>query len=323
MTPETALQMLVKTLPSVEEGARVDVAINVYGKPLQTAVALYTLLKHSGKWINNVYFIEERQQPFGARFDFIREAFAHRIIYYRPPLWLGVRPFQKKYWYKIAAFRKSLRYQYAWEHSKQPFLFTTHNDMLYRGDIVGAMLESLDSNIAIGQVGQCWNCSAFFAGQCDPQRYRQYRPDYAALKKLMDQWPGKRQKDLGGAPNKRNPWPLPECRLNEWAALIHLPAARSVTRPIGSAIPFGAFHGLDVGGQWFRDVLLQGNTIAHFDIHAFATHGWTTGGAGGHSVLSDVERYNEGERMAGQYLLQEWAAQANHFTDEKTTRTLS
>ncbi len=311
MTPEAALKTLVKNLPSGKEGASVDVAINVYGKPLQTAVTLYSLLKHSGRWVNKIYFIEERRQPFGARFDFIREAFAQRIVYFRPPLWLGVRPFQKTWWYKLAFFRKSLRYQYAWEQSKQPYLFTTHNDMLYQGDILGSLLNGIDGNTAIGQVGQCWNCSAFFAGCCDPDRYLQYRPDYSALKKLMKQWPGKRQNALGGGPGKKNPWPLPECRLNEWAALIDLTKARDATHPFGPAVPFGAFHGLDVGVQWFRDVLLLGHTVAHFDISPFAIHGWTNGGAGGHGSLSDMEQYNDGEERAGQFLLQECGAQVN------------
>ena len=43
---------------------KIDVAINVYGKPWQTLVSLKSLLKVSAKYIDKIYFIEENKQPF-------------------------------------------------------------------------------------------------------------------------------------------------------------------------------------------------------------------------------------------------------------------
>src|SRR4051794_13139837 len=75
---------------------KVDVVINVYGKPYNTAATLYSLLKHSGQWIDKIYFITEKRQPNNSGFDFITEAIGNRIVAYTPPLWLWVRPFRSK-----------------------------------------------------------------------------------------------------------------------------------------------------------------------------------------------------------------------------------
>ena len=68
---------------------QVDVAINVYGKPMQTAVALLTLLQHSGQHIGRIWFIEERKQPHGATFERIKERFASRLVHVCPAFWPG------------------------------------------------------------------------------------------------------------------------------------------------------------------------------------------------------------------------------------------
>ncbi|MBL0045733.1 MAG: hypothetical protein IPP33_15440 [Flavobacteriales bacterium] len=70
---------------------KVDVAINVYGKPAQTAVTLLSLIEHSGQWIDRIWFIEERRQPFDARFDELKNYLGDRLIHYRPWFWLSVR----------------------------------------------------------------------------------------------------------------------------------------------------------------------------------------------------------------------------------------
>lgn len=40
---------------------KVDVIINVYGKPWQTLCTLKSLMKYSGKYIDKIYFIEEKR----------------------------------------------------------------------------------------------------------------------------------------------------------------------------------------------------------------------------------------------------------------------
>jgi hypothetical protein len=42
---------------------KVDVAINVYGKPYQTALSILSLLKYSKKYINKIYINIEKKQP--------------------------------------------------------------------------------------------------------------------------------------------------------------------------------------------------------------------------------------------------------------------
>lgn len=285
-----------------------DVVINIYGKPWNTAATLYSLLKHSGQWIDKIYFIVERKQPNNSNFDFIKNAFGDRIIFYTPDIWLWVRPFRNKIVYRFSSFRKSVRYQYGWENTDKDYLFITHNDVLYTGDILGNMLPAIGNNIGIGPVGQCWNCSAHYAGLCSPTTYTQYKPTYNQLTELLKKHPGSRQKDYGKLPHKNLPWPLPECRLNEWTAMINMTVARPATMPVGKAVPFGAFHELDIGTKWFSDVLNMGHTVANFDISAYALHAWAGKTRSGHAALLDADEYTHAENMAKAYIINEYKA---------------
>lgn len=277
--------------------------INIYGKPYNTAVTLYSLLLHSGRWIDKIYFIKERKQPHNSEFGFIEAALGEKLVAYTPPLWLWVRPFHNKWLFRIPAFRKAVRYQYGWEQTDKDFLFVTHNDVLYKEDILGVMLGKIGDNIGIGPVGQCWNCSASFAGVCTPETYTKYRPSFEEVQQLLRDYPGSRQKDYKGVPNPKRPWPLPECRLNEWTALINMKAARPLTMPLGPALPFGAFFGLDIGTQWFNDVLNMGQKVAHFNIDRYAHHAWASTTASGHAAFLNENEYAYSERMAEEYLL--------------------
>lgn len=282
---------------------KVDVVVNIYGKPYNTAVTLYTLLLHSGQWIDKIYFIQERKQPHNSNFDFIKAAFGKRIVSYTPGLWLWVRPFRTKWVFKFKPFRMAVRYQYGWERTDKDHLFITHNDVLYTNDAIGAMLQRMGNNIGIGPVGQCWNCSAHFAGVCTPDTYTSYKPSFAALTELMKRHPGRREKDYGDLPRKERPWPLPECRLNEWTAMINMKQARAVTMPLGKAIPFGAFYELDIGTRWFSDVLNMGHTVANFDIDGYGTHAWASSSGSGHAALLNMDEYTRSEKVAEDYLL--------------------
>ena len=283
---------------------KVDVAINVYGKPAQTAVTLLSLLQHSGQWIDRIWFIEERNQPRSARFDVLKEALKDRLIVYRPPLRLGWRMLPFRWLYGVGFLRRSLRLQVAWERSRAPFLLLVHNDMQFHADLVGAMLERIDGHIAIGPVGQCWNCSAHRAGVCSPDRFMEYRPTFTEWLRVSTLHPGARADQYGWIVDPERPWPLPECRLNEWAALIDLAKARPVTMPHGSAIPLGALHGLDIGTAWFRDVLNAGHRVAHFDIAPYATHAWASATGAGRPANFDRQEYERTENLALAYLRQ-------------------
>ena len=125
---------------------------------------------------------------------------------------------------------------------------------------------------------------------------------YNDLKALMKQNPGSREKDYGDVPTKDKPWPLPECRLNEWTALINMKVARPLTMPVGNAVPFGAFFGLDIGTRWFNDVLNMGHTVKNFDITGLADHAWAGSVRSGHAALLKEDEYHFSEKVAREYL---------------------
>lgn len=284
---------------------KIDVVINIYGKPFNTAATLYSLLKHSGKWIDKIYFITERKQPHNSNFEFIKQALGNKLIIFTPPLWLWVRPFYNKFLFRLRPFRRSVRYQYGWEKTDKDFLFISHNDVLYTSDIIGAMLARVGDHIGIGPVGQCWNCSAHFAGICTPDTFTQYKPSYKELVQLLNEYPAPRRKDYGSLPQKDRPWPLPECRLNEWTALVNMKMARGITMPLGSVIPFGSFYELDVNTKWFSEVHNMGHVVANFNIAGFAQHAWASSGNNGHSALFNEHEYTFSEGMAEDYLRNE------------------
>ena len=66
---------------------KVDIVINVYGKPWQTLCTLKTLMLHSGKHIDKIFLIRESEQPFNEDinwiFDFIYNAGELSEDYYK------------------------------------------------------------------------------------------------------------------------------------------------------------------------------------------------------------------------------------------------
>lgn len=280
----------------------VDVTINVHGKPHQTAVTLLSLLEHSGARIGRIHFTLDGRQPLGSDHQRLLEHLGDRVVLHRPLLWFGVRPQRIKWLMRLRHYRRSFRYQQAWETSTAPFLFITHNDVRYHGDIIGAMLDRLGEHVAIGPVGQCWNCPASLAGKCSPERYMAYRPSFTEWQELARLHPGPRGSHYRRVMDPEKPWPLPECRVNEWSMLVDLRRSRPLTMPIGPAMPLGALYGLDIGTQWFHDVVSAGATIAHFDIAPYAHHAWAGTSGGGHAALSDRSVYLAEEALALEYL---------------------
>lgn len=280
----------------------VDVAINVHGKPQQTAVTLLSLLEHSDGHIGRIHLTLERRQPFGASFRSLIKHLGDRVVVHRPVFWFGVRPQRSKWLIRWSPYRHSLRYQHAWETSTSPHLFISHNDMLYNGDILGAMLDQVGGHVAIGPVGQCWNCPASFAQRCSPKSFMSFHPSFREWLQLARDHPGPRAAHYDRVVDPQRPWPLPECRINEWSMLVNLERARALTMPYGKAVPLGALYGLDIGTQWFHDVLNTGASVKHFDIAPYATHAWASTTGGGHAALSDRGTYDRSEAQAIRWL---------------------
>jgi hypothetical protein len=121
---------------------------------------------------------------------------------------------------------------------------------------------------------------------------------------LISEYPGSRQKYYSRYRHE-DPWPLPECRLNEWACMIDMEKARDITSPYGPCTPFGAMH-LDIATDWFYDVHRLGYTVAHSARTAYYAHAWASSDGSGHALLFDKDRYDSAEANAKRILEDEY-----------------
>ncbi|QAZ67549.1 hypothetical protein [Solidesulfovibrio carbinolicus] len=284
----------------------IDVAINVYGKPAQTALALVSLLAHSGRFIDRIYFNEE---PDGLNAVFAHDkllaALGDRVVCHRPSF-MNWRYAVDEARLGDPAYRHALRYQYAFEHSDKRYLLIIHNDCEFTGDVVGLLLGALGAHSGAGEIGQCWLCPAAMLGRCGPGRYRDYRPDFAELAALYDAIdPAVYRRMYLQEPTdalRNRPWPLPECRLNEFCCLLRLDRVRPDTCPQGSARPFGAYvdvgnpytgNGiLDIGVAWFGDMVHLGHSFVQVPLASCVRH------EGGHKSLFAPDDYVKREEQA-------------------------
>ena len=265
---------------------KVDVLINVCGKPLQTTLALLSLERACGQHIGTIYFTEEKTDASeidDGNFEYIKKRLKSTLVRYVPEQWNYCFALEPD---KLGdeTYRHSIRYQYGWEMSDKDYLLIIHNDTYFHGDVIGAMLDNIGDNIAIGDIGQCWYCPAAFTGKCDSDRYLEYRPDFDELFTLYKTTrpPKDRMLRTYHLPTIHpmfihQPWPLPECRVNEWCALIDMKKARPLTVPHGRVTPFGAIIGvgkqiLDVGCQWFREMNIRNHRCRNFDIYQYMHH---------------------------------------------------
>ena len=285
----------------------VDVAVNVLGKPIQTALALFSLLAYSGRFIDRIYFIEEPEalNQLNSAQNLIRKALGDRLVCYRPAVmnWCYAMDPSRL---TDSGYRHALRYQYAFEHTDKRYLLVMHNDCEFTADVVGYLLGELHDHAGVGEIGQCWICPARYLGRCSPGGYRDYRPDFvelAALYAALD--PSIYRRKYLEEPTeelKRHPWPLPECRLNEFCCLLRMDIVRPVTCPQGPARPFGAYvdvgnpqtgNGiLDIGVAWFGDLVRQGYMFGHVPLSRHVRH------TGGHKALFDPDLYVREEAKA-------------------------
>jgi len=301
----------------------VDVVVQMYGKPLMTATAISSLLKKSGQWINKIYLIEERKQPFNADSKFIAKHFKDKVIRYRPWFYNGLAA-AKVSLFGFPAYRRAVRYQYAFEKSDRKYLYVMHNDMLFHEDILGMYLSEMQSgNFAgVGPIGMCWNCPASYAGLCTPETYTEYRPTETELAEISAHYPAPRKEVYDYFRGGREPWPLPECRLNEWSALIDLEQTLPYQYPYYKDVMFGQMD-MDVAVRWFHQMNNKGLTFKNLPLHHYATHVWT-GKEGevnsGVSTSANMDLYTRAETMSYEKLVTEFGfseAEIAHFKPGK------
>lgn len=288
----------------MNSAGKVDVAINVYGKPYQTAVTLWSLMKYSGHRIHKIFLSFEKKQPNGETLEELKKLLnGLPIEYFTPTYYLWIDNYfdglkNKIKWF-FPSFRHSFRYQYAWEKSNANYLLIIHNDVIFKDDLVSYYVDQLNnSSIGVGRVGQCWNCPAFQV-KCTPESYWNFRPSMQELIELYKGFKVDRALTQGMVKEGKESWPLPECRLNELVALINLKMAKPLTFPKGSVPPFGVYNNLDLGIEWFKGVSKKGFKVKHVNFEPYAIHAWANDGKyGGHNALSDADLYESEEALA-------------------------
>lgn len=280
---------------------RVDVAVNIFAKPYQTALSVLSLLRECGPHVGTIWL---QYEPMGSRFDSVSPYVVARYLQeevrwpcrvFQPDLWLAREPVDRTR-LGDAAYRMGIRYQYAFENSQSKKLLLMHNDVFVFRDALGDMLAAMGDAFAIGRLGQCWNCPASSAKvvkdvmggrPCSPGRYDGFRPDAATLRRLYararELGVFTRPYDEGFADDfEQQPWPLPECRVNEWFCLLDLERTRPYCAPFGPALPPGAFStcgpcNLDTAVPWFRAMHALGFHARHFDLDHHLRHWVGTG----------------------------------------------
>lgn len=264
---------------------KVDVIIQVYGKPWQTLCTIESLMVHSEQWIDKIYLMEEAKHPFGDNIDLIFK-YDYPIVHKIYEKWVNIYGT----WAKDVPV-ENIRHQWGIENSDKKYVFITHNDVLYTEDIIGNMLSEIGDCVGIGEIGQCWNCPAKFVGKCSGEKFYEWNPDWNEVKSLPLPHIRTRLDNL----DKDVPKLLPECRLNEFACLLNREICIKEGRPY-----FGEFSE-DSGVDWFRTMYKKGYKFKDYRkgfIHAY----WAK--TGGHEVEQKEKLYWESEQLAKEYFKQ-------------------
>ncbi len=278
---------------------KVDVIVNVYGKPWQTLCSLKSLIKHSGEHIDKIYFIEERQQPYNDDVKWVLNEFDN-VIHYIPNSYNFLPRMATGGDLSIKENRYGFRYQFGIENSDKKHVFIMHNDILFTGDIIGKMLVEIGNSAGIGSIAQCWNCPAKSAGVCNGEKFNDFNPTYEQVIDLCRKFPPARGNQFVSTINRLRPMPLPECRVNEFACLINREISIKESFPNGDSAFFGDYTTLDLATSWFRDLYLKGHKFKNYDISETSNHGYFANNAGYPTQL-DQQKYIESEINAKNY----------------------
>jgi hypothetical protein len=277
-------------MKKVQNSKSVDVCINVYGKPWQTLCTLKSLMQHSGHHIDKIYLIKEHRQPFHEKIDFIFKFFQNLIVF---------TPIKHEFWSESTDVadekqRHTIRYQYGIEKSNKKYIFLTHNDVLYTGDVLSDMLSKVQGMAGVGQIGQCWNCPANHAGLCSSEKFYQWEPSYEDVITLPLPF-SRTTKDLI---DPQYPMPLPECRLNEWACLLNREILIKEQDYQDRNSIFGIANKIDIGCSWFKFMTIKKYQFLNYNQKF--DHGYWAKNAG-HVALIDEVLYRASERVAKKY----------------------
>ncbi len=295
----------------------IDVSVVYYGKPYQTIVSVLSLLKYSENHIDTVYITVEKKQPFDQHggIYIVLAAFKNKVKIktYYPQFYYALGPLDDLEVKNNQNLRWSIPYQYALEKSDKLFVFIMHNDMLFHDDMIGQMLndytESDNKLAGLGSVGQCWSCPAgpSFANKCNGfvQHKTTFTQTEASELHYLQNTPRKNL-DIEIIESGRY-FPLPECRLNEYACMIDTAIYRQNTLPNGSKRCFGGvWNGADLGTTWFYQMVNDGYKFKHLSLEQYANHSPFNSVGQGIQAYSKFDNYKLSEQNALDYLIKNY-----------------
>ena len=292
---------------------RVDLAIAFFGKPMQTIIAIKSMMEHSGAHIDKIYLTNEQVQPHNdwSGLHKVINYFRNepiKFVVHRPHYFLAPNAADVEQTRHNSRYRHSIMYQYALEHTDKPYLCVIHNDMLFHGDMIGAMLAAFDEQpdlAGTGAIGQCWSCPASpaWGKRCSSTTMHIYRPAKEEAIEVHKAHATPRQALDIDIIEAGRVHPLPECRLNEYSALINVATYRQTTLPKGEIGCYGGgWHGADLGTVWFHDMFNRGYKFRHFVLEDYATHAPFDDTGSGSIAYSRSDRYWNAERTAIDYI---------------------
>jgi hypothetical protein len=296
---------------------------------------VYSLLAVSGQHIGKVIINVEKKQPLNeiGGIHTVIQALKNKVeveLYY-PKSFYNLGPLDYSKVKQNQDYRWTLPYQYALENTDKPFLLIMHNDMLFSdNDIVGDMLDIMqksDNSITgVGSIGQCWSCPASmnFSKNCHSDIFLNYRPTKTEALKLHQKYNTPRKERDMYIINDNRVFPLPECRLNEYACLINTAIYKKNTLPLGKAQCFGGrWDGADLGTSWFYDMVTEGFRFENIVLAKYAEHSPFNPVGQGVVAYSNIENYQLSESNAKQYLIKnQLFTEDNVFTKIKILKDI-
>jgi len=254
---------------------------------------LKSLMKYCSNHIDKIYYIMEKTQLFGSEMEWVADHFDNIIPYTTTGEIINHCED-----FNVPEQRYNVRYQYGIENSNKKYVFITHNDVVYTGDIIGDMLNNIADKAGIGWIGQCWNCPAHTAMVCNREIYESYNPKYDEVVSLIKDVESPRT--TIGHLFKDKPAPLPECRVNEFSCLIDREICMKECKPNGDTPLFGDGSYLDTASGWFHSLYRKGYRFVNYDIYLTSQHGLLAHGAG-HPNESNKEQHDMAEENAKQH----------------------
>jgi hypothetical protein len=299
---------------------KIDVSIAFYGKPYQAIVTIKTLMKYSGQHIDKIYLSRERLQPHDDYvgifkiIDYFRNDPSVRLEVSYPYHFLGLGVSDYERAKHDTRFRHSILYQYALEKTDKKYLCIMHNDMLFYGDMIGDMLKTFENspeNVAgVGSIGQCWSCPAGpdWGNKCHSKMFEQYVPTKEEALELTAAHATPRRDIQLKVINNGRVHIMPECRLNEYCAMIDVEKYRKETLPQGDIGCYGGgWNGVDTATVWSHDMYQRGYTFRHLTLEDYTRHAPFDATGSGTQSNSRSDTYFNAERNAEKYINENFA----------------